>query len=300
MTGLLNSISGSLQDAARDSGQSVTNSGSIRAPMPEMEEFHVTRLVEAQDLVPEMSREASLDGFTHVSTLVNIGCERRVALAMKYQSVQRTTVTGGHKVMWLLGRAVEKHVREQVITSRERNGIYGVWVCHCGETCHTGFFPETVCRFCHRKLFEYREPVLREPEFKITGSPDLTLRDRGFFYPVEIKSMNPDQFKELEKPLPDHVAQVLLYQEIYHRDGFMMHENVVLIYVNKGFRWGSRDKVYKEYHINGQTETARIIVRDLLELADRLASGRVPERTLCSTPQNPTARKCDQCHLCFD
>ncbi len=297
---LLNSISSSLSDAAADAGQRVTNTGSIRSPMPEMEEFHVTKLIEAQDLVPEISREASGDGFTHVSTLINIGCERRVALAMKYNSVQRTTVTGGHKVMWLLGRAVEKHVKTQIITSRQGMGVYGVWVCHCEQTTHTGFKPDATCRFCHRKLLTYREPVLRDAEYKITGSPDLTLRDRGYFYPIEIKSMNPDQFKELERPLPDHVAQALMYQELYHRSGFMMHENIILLYVNKGFRWGSRDKVYKEYHIDGSTETARIIIRDLFELADRLASGRVPPRTLCTTVQNPTARKCDQCHLCFD
>lgn len=281
-------------------GQRVTNTGSIRSPMPDMIEFHVTRLVEAQDRVPEFTREAAEDGFTHVSTLVNIGCERRVALAKKYNSVQHKTVTGGHKVMWKIGRAVEDHVRKQVITSRQGNGVYGVWICHCEQTQHTGFKPEATCRLCHRPLLTYKEPTLKDTTAMITGAPDLTLRDRGFFYPTEVKSMNPDQFKDLDRPLPDHVAQVLMYQELYQRAGFQMHDNVVLLYVNKGFRWGSRDLVYKEYHIDGQTETARIIVRDLIELAERLASGRVAPRTLCSKPTNPTARSCEQCHLCFD
>jgi hypothetical protein len=218
-------------------------------------------------------------------------------------------VSGGHRIMWAQGRATEKHIREGVIATREGNAVWGVWKCKCEAAFHEGTQPpETArCNTCRQPLTTYHEPVLKDDDHMLTGSPDLTLvMPRNYLLVNEIKSMTPDMFDVLERPQPDHAHQGLMYRDMYRRQGFNVMDHVAIIYGRKQFKWGGVrgiNRVYKEYHVDANSRVALDMVAASYETADRIrrhTAGRVaPERRECSAPDSTKAKKCPVAHLCF-
>lgn len=267
--------------------------------MPTLPETMIKDVVLRQDRAPQASRLSHV-GFVHVSSLIGM-CARQYALAHRFEVEVVESVTGGHRVMWAMGRAVEKHVRGQYLKGVERANIYGVWKCRCESINHLGLFPGHTCNSCKEQATRYFEPVLRDEVNKIVGSPDITMiAGRFFFLPVELKSMNKEQFDALEAPLPDHIAQNAMYRYLYQQAGFLVHDKIKFVYTTKDFKYGDP---YKEYQIDctqpAVVSTVEYMVATAAEVQRAKDTHTLPNRSICQSPRNGRAKSCPVAHLCF-
>lgn len=267
--------------------------------MPAIPERLVSSALDQYDKRPQKSR-ISTPGYTHVSSLIG-ACVRQHALAKRFEIEHLETVTGGHRVMWEIGRAVERHARSGFIESREARDVYGDWRCRCKQASHIGFRPDRTCFACCEPLDQYHEPVLRDEDNRIIGSPDMTVVLGSYYYlPVEIKSMNKEQFDKLEAPLMDHINQAAMYRYLYKLAGFAVHDKVIIHYTKKEFQWGSP---YKEFHVDCTAPAIETMVDMTIDTARRIAlaveHGTAPARTICQSPTNSKAKACPVAHLCF-
>lgn len=271
----------------------------LRRAMPVIPDNYIKETLLRKDTEPQQSR-LNHPGYTHVSSLINI-CVRQYVLAGRYEVQAVERVTGGHRVMWKMGRAIEDHVRSQFIEGQGRTGIYGVWKCKCGNINHLGMFPSRTCNSCGTEATRYFEPVLHDEENKIVGSPDITfLVGRFYFVPVEIKSMNKADWDALEAPLPDHVAQAAMYRRLYQRKGFTVHDNVKFIYVTKDFKYGDP---YKEFQVDCTEPLIVSMVEGMEAAAHSIKVSNeqrlLPPRSVCRSATNSRAKSCPCAHLCF-
>lgn len=267
--------------------------------MPIIPDNYIKEVVLRKDKEPQASR-LNHPGYVHVSSLVGI-CARQYALAHRYQIEAVETVTGGHRIMWKMGRAIEAHVRNQFLEGEGYQGIYGNWKCECGSLDHLGMFPAATCQACGKKALRYFEPVLHDDVNKIVGSPDITfLVGRYFFVPVELKSMNKADWDALAAPLPDHIAQASMYRYLYQQKGFLVHDNIKFVYTTKDFKWGDP---YKEYQVDCTQEGVVNMVASMVEAARQIKVANdtrtLPARSVCQTAGNRRAKTCPVAHLCF-
>jgi hypothetical protein len=272
------------------------------APVPQQDvlpEKYLTEVLDAADRVPEKTR-AALPGYTHVSSLLGL-CPRQLVLMRREDRPLFNSVTGGHRVMWRIGRAVETHIRDQFVTARRRRGIIGQWKCRCEETVRVGFHQSVVCPKCNGSTDNYHELPLFNHAAKVVGNPDLLIENNGAVVVVEIKSMNADQFGEITSPIGNHVFQAGMYHDLLPGMGYRPHKQVVIIYCTKQFKYGSP---YKEYHVDVTTPALRAdresAVEGAAEVAQAMDADTLPPRTLCSGPTSSMARTCPVVTTCMN
>lgn len=210
------------------------------------------------------------------------------------------SVTGGHRVMWRVGRAVEKHIREQYIAGRQHQDIFGNWSCRCGAATHTGFYPTRQCNLCETRLYIYDEFPLFDREARIVGNPDLLTRFEGEYVVVEIKSMTKSQWDALTEPLADHIFQASWYRWLMANLGYPTRKEVVFVYCTKEFKFGVP---YKEFHVDVTTPGRVNLILDLraqvMDLNAHMEAGTVPVREICATPTCTTAKNCPVSATCW-
>lgn len=263
-------------------------------------EGFVTNTVTAQDRIPERIR-ASQAGYVHVSSLTAF-CGRQLVLMRREERPLLRSVTGGHRVMWRVGRAVEAHIREQFIKGRHFHGILGRWTCRCGKMSMPGLYRSTaVCNSCNGAVDVYGEYTLLDPESHLVGNPDLLIEHEGAVVVVEIKSMARERWEALQAPLADHVLQAGMYHDLLPKHGMRPHKSLVFVYCTKEFKYGSP---YKEFHVDATTGMLlnqraglRAQVRDAM--AHEMA-GTLPARTVCRNTSAQMAKECAVCAACFN
>lgn len=264
---------------------------------------HVLAMVEAQDARVEQPRTlGNRDGLTHLSSLLNV-CPREHVIARRFNISRPEQVTGGHRIVWKFGRAIEDHVRSSIIDARARRGVFGAWTCVCGHARHVGFHPPSAtCPACRKGLDHYREPEVIDPNSGVIGSPDITLVENGWYLPVEIKSMNKEDFDKLTRPVADHALQVLGYHRLLHLLGYRMFPEARLIYVRKEFLWGGRNRVYKEYSVRPEDHAAQIdaMLQAGGDIQAHLRAGSTPDRIGgCHSATCSRARSCSVSDVCW-
>jgi hypothetical protein len=218
-------------------------------------------IVDAQDRMPSRTRIAGR--YTHLTSLIH-GCARAQVIAREQRLTPSESVTGGHRVMWRIGRATEAHFRDSYIRAVDYKGVIGRWSCVCGRTSYQGLFNTraTRCRHCEYQPTVYKELTVKDEEAGIAGNPDFLLRLGGPVVVVELKSMNAENWNKLEEAMPDHVVQAGGYRRLLMQDGVPVLAYVIVVYVKKDFKWGSP---YKEFHVrvDGMAETPSYVVPTL-------------------------------------
>lgn len=279
----------------------MSDTGWVEAPQPVgdgLYEDYIKIAVDRMDRRPIPGRDGQ--GYTHVSSLIGACSRHHVILAM--EGIKPTSkVTGGHRVMWKTGKAVEAHVRDSFIESRDRQGIIGQWHCPCEETVTRGLWVDTQCVRCLKPANIYKEIVLEDHAHGITGAPDLPfIVANGLLTVGEIKSMNQEDFDKLTGPLADHVFQASCYRKMFRDRGIRVTDQVSIIYCTKRFKFGSP---YKEYHVDVTKGSWAQMTADAWAQAelikDSIAAGRLPPRTLCSSATTTRAKNCDCGTSCF-
>ena len=284
--------------------------------LPEFKEGFLSNLVTRCDNYPEQERVTS--DYIHVSSMVD-WCPRKFALQAlgkdTMPNVVGKNVTGAHRVVWALGRAAEKHVRDSIIRAVQYRGVFGNWKCLCEKTENPGFYNERMtCQWCKSKVRFYHEFTLFDDEHRVSGNPDLLLVRRKRIYPVEIKSITNSTsanamkrgFDTLERPFGDHTFQVDCYHYMLERnfdfdDSIQAGDRCMVLYVNKEFKWGSP---YKEYWMRAVEPHRKQLVRREFAKAKSTYNAihghaPLPERKLCNSITCDRAKKCPVAQQCF-
>lgn len=272
----------------------------------ELGKFSLLPAIREQDNKVVKSRRVDTQGYMHLSTFVK-HCPRRAVLTRDSDDDQSGTVLGSMRIVWEMGRGVERHIRGQYIKAVNREGIYGVWKCKCGKQKQTGFYRDRkACPSCGTKSKEYHELTVFDNEGMIVSNPDfLVLDGEGMLVPVEIKSINKEDFNKLEAPNGDNMNQLVGYWINLKDHGpdnvrSRLSNYVIIIYANKDFTWS--DDPYKEYRV--KLSQVQSMVNAYHQLRDTRISTLhdpeiMPERRLCAKVDKGPAKECPVAVRCF-
>lgn len=256
----------------------------------------------------------------HVSDLIQ-KCVRARALTARFdlQSPIRM-LTPSDIMTFAMGDAIHDEAKAMA-----RDGaphmIWGKWSCKCEFLKHDDpclfeeIDREEECPHCHSKVDRYHEVSFFDDEYGVVGNPDLIffIPRTGAYHVNEIKSIAPDQWKELTRPKPEHVFQVVWYWLLMQRSGMRLTDRVSIIYFTKGWLFGSQDNK-KEFMFDPQAELPRLA--DMIEDAKtykaymsaiRAVKGdkskaKLPALPLkvCASKDSKQAKTCHACDVCFE
>ncbi len=271
-----------------------------------VEQDLLKNIVDRMDVVPD-TRRVGANPWVHVSNLVRGMCTRQFWLARAYDTPVVSRWRGAHRVAFAMGHAAEAHVRGSLIDAMEPEQLFGCWTCRCGQARRNMCVLPTGedqdgwarCGACGRSIDIYREPTLRNEEYRIIGRPDLTLHDaQRYKIVVEFKSISIAGWNALGGPEPEHLAQALLYRWMYEQSGYAVHDEVILFYVSKDFNW--RGSPYKEYHIDATSAGCHLMIEAALAASRECFADEVPPNRTCPRPDHHIARACPLATICFN
>jgi len=267
--------------------------------LPDHEDFVIGHLNRAPQLFNHQRDGDNL----HVSDLLG-KCIRKLALSKRMNvKLPPERIYDGLGLTFAQGDAIHDYIKARIATGHPEL-MYGTWSCKCGRTSTPE--PTTLasstqtCPHCLTPVNQYHEIRVVDPEYGVTGSPDvLMLLDRfDVFHITEIKSINGEAFKELVRPLPDHILQVVFYWHLMNRAGYSLTDRVSILYSNKAYSFKSP---YKEFVIDARAEVHRLepYIEDAKAFKIALAGGELPVRSMCATRDTPDAKKCPMADMCF-
>ena len=223
------------------------------------------------------------------------------------------------RVLWATGRALEHHVRTQIIGAIPEK-TWGDWSCQCGHITLRGAFGDEIvlsatCWKCGSPTTTYCEHTVYDHDRKVAGNPDLILQDRDKLRVYEIKSTNETDYYKMKgkpkrksspategtgRPLPDHSAQALGYVRMLKEEVGVdrVHELPHILYVRKEYKWDSPyfitpAQIGEDSSVDRMLDTAEAI-----KLA-REEEGLPARHKQCLEPTSPRAKGCAGCSLCF-
>jgi hypothetical protein len=275
----------------------------------ELPDNYIKNMLDTQDAIPEKTRSATYAGYVHVSSLSGNFCAREYAIAQHEDLQLFETLTGGHKVTFRIGRAVESHVRENIIKGHGKENIFAMWKCECQidkpfpeeGTYRVGLWkPHIACKKCNKPLDVFDEPTIKDETNGVSGRPDLVVYHGKTLHITEVKSIKKEAWEELTEPLESHVKQNIFYPPLLRSLDLPVSNLVTFVYVTKDFKWGSP---YKTFTIDITQGRYKALREELLAEAKQVKTfketGESPPR-ICLTENSPLAKKCRVCFRCFN
>jgi len=187
----------------------------------------------------------------------------------------------------------------------------GNWRCpRCEQASGWGPYPEDgFCLHCassHRKWI-YLEANFVHTDTKISGSIDLIV-DLGLekLIPVEIKSIDKDQFKDLVAPLAEHRVRSQLYLDLIKNSNHLQahkvsHKLAKIIYVSKGYgAKNSNGKIspFREFNVQANEKA----IAPYLAMGEKVVHWRtqgVMPAGVCPNSFGPRVSSCSCPKECF-
>ena len=240
--------------------------------------------------------------YVHVSDLL-YSCMRKVALSDKLKTpIHSRPIYDSQGITFAQGEAIHSYIVGKAVR-QDPSIVYGNWTCNCGKHVITGTKVkadrEGTCGACNSPIHRYREIVVTNETYKVSGSIDLVLVPNGAIYPVELKSIKKDSWEELARPVPEHLSQVLMYWFLLREAGYNVHDKASIVYAVKEM---VMKNPFKEFVIRPSELMDRIQV--YLDLARELVLyreiGQLPNRIGgCYAPDSKDAKACQFCTICF-
>ena len=225
-------------------------------------------------------------------------CPKQTALDTIYpENIPTSTHGPALERIFGIGHALHEWIQNRWVGRSKK--LIGEWLCRACGTRTEGSMPEE-CESCGAAwtAITYIEPTLRHEALNIVGHCDgIVLLDEEK-YVFEIKTINPDAFDKLKKPLPANYFQVNIYMHLTDIP------RAVILYINKSngrlkeFHLERDDSVWSR--VRNKIGWVYAFMREL-----RAAHGEIPYGTLdampsaCSTPTYWRAERCHQSGPCF-
>ena len=272
------------------------------------EGYLVSKVLE-QDRIPETVRGGR--GMLHATSLLDM-CPRYYHLKILIDKKRYSTPRSDDRIVWAIGRAVEKHIREQYINSVSAQGVIGDWGCLCGKTRYKGAIADITtykCYKCDHTIKHYGELTLMDEDASLAGNPDLlyTRPDNKKVRVVEIKSMNKKRYDALKSPVANHVWQALIYRRLLAKNGYSPDDYVSIVYGCKDYSF--KGLPYREFTIKCDESHEKVLdtmweqAVKLKLFTEKVESGDSPElperHKLCDSMFASKASHCDECTACF-
>jgi len=274
---------------------------------PAADALDLERILREQDGIPQKTRVGT--EWIHLTSLTEF-CPRLWMLTHKYDlPLNDKSPRSSERVMWRIGRAVEDHIRSQIIEAIP-DQCWGDWKCQCGHHQPKGVTATQArrrkCKKCGGFALFYVEHTLYDPRVMVSGSPDLQIIDDGALRQLEIKSTANSYYTDIvrhQRPLPNHSFQVFGYRRLTYRDpswGGPVHSSPLIIYGRKEYRWESPYAVINPNE--GELQSLNIAwsqARQLKRMRRGQTNGLPPRLTACRTPDATKPAQCAGCALCF-
>lgn len=247
--------------------------------------------------------------YLHVSDLIHRCVRARALLELNQITMPRQTITLSDRMTFAMGDAIHDEAKA-LAREGSPNLVWGKWSCKCGylqheDPCTFAEVEPEECPHCRTAVDRYQEVSIFDDEFGIVGNPDLLfwLPRQQAFHVSEIKSIADAQWKELRRPKPEHILQVVFYWLLCRRKGMPVTDQVSIIYFTKGWLFGNQSN-YKEFLVDPQAELHRLDDMITDAKAYKAAKAAVSDMTLlpvktCATSDAKPAKSCGACELCF-
>lgn len=266
---------------------------------------NATPLTDLLDKSRVLVRPARDTAYLHVSDLVG-KCLRKIALVDMLgippapQNLRLTDL-----LTFAQGDAIHDVLKANAVRAGS-NMVWGGWSCKCEATkvpepcLHSEVDSERRCPACKGAIDVYQEVPTTNSEYEVVGNPDLILymREQNALHITELKSIAHDAWKELVRPQPDHVIQVLFYWFLMREAGYRLTNRVSIMYATKG--WIFSGSPTKEFVIDAVSQMDRLApyLQDAAAVKASRAGGGLPPR-VCPSESAPDAKKCEVCKSCF-
>lgn len=250
-------------------------------------------------------RAARQTEYLHVSDLLG-KCIRRIAIVESLKLPQRSQgLSMTDSLTFAQGDAIHDVIKHRISIGGPKH-LWGRWKCRCGSTVteHPSVLSEVdltvTCSACKQPTVSYVEVSMRDDEFKVVGNPDVVLFMSEFkaLYVAELKSISHDLWKDLVRPQPEHVMQVVFYWLLMRRKGYRLLDKVSVVYATKG--WMFSGSPIKEFVLDPFVELPRLntYIDDAKAMVAFRKGGDLPKRP-CQSAQVTQAKACDVCSTCF-
>jgi hypothetical protein len=215
------------------------------------------------------------------------------------------------------GRDTEKRIRNVYL----RDTAVGQWKCRVCKYTRSdyGHCPDpNPCPKCGYKFhWEYVEPEFDHPYYGVQVHLDVLVKfpQKPKLHVTELKTMAPDEFKNLVAPLAEHRQRTVFYLQAVAQSGLELAQRIdtseaSILYVSKAF--GCKDTTLKENGIKDMPFSPFkefVIKRDDTLNLTPLAKARVLKvwrdtqegmpAGICSNGLTPRAKACSTCAACY-
>lgn len=212
----------------------------------------------------------------------------------------------GLKVTFENGDLLAEQLRAKWMGQR----ALGKWRCIKCNAHHTGRKPDFNSPLCLH-LWRYEELVFEWPEYEFTGAIDLFAdldHPEGKATVVEIKTMNPEDFKSLKAPLAEHRIRTALYLALLERNKASLPFPVdtqtgIVLYISRGYGTTNPDYhndiiPFREFTVDNRPEDIKDPLDRALVMKKFKAEKKLPEKT-CKESWTEPAKWCSAVAQCF-
>ena len=168
--------------------------------------------------------------------------------------------------------------------------LKGGWKCPQCKSVEEGFRPAIDCKNCGCDKWGFVEPFIQIPELGIVGHCDGIIDHGDGPWVLDIKTIDPDRFKNLSEVSMSYVYQVHCYMLALDID------RAVILYVDKSANYANPTKEFKIKKNNR-------IIRDIKKISEyynESRTNRVLPEIMCKNKTCTSAKRCAFRSVCFD
>ncbi|MBS7812320.1 hypothetical protein [Roseococcus pinisoli] len=244
-------------------------------------------------------------------------CARRISIMDTTGKKPRDEyLTTAHVLTFAFGHAIQRVVINKMV---DAGTAVSDWKCLVCKAKWRFTKRPIACTVCGHNLIDPEEPRLVCPDTGLSGGLDVCA-DLGGLRPViiETKSIRPEDFKKLDKPLPEHTLRTQLYLDLAARipasdplHGKIDTTRAIVFYVSKG-GFGAMDEglpkegvlekfsPYREYVVTPNPKAVMgpfSRAKQVKGYRDRTQA--MPENETCPNAFCPRAKTCEVAKECF-
>jgi hypothetical protein len=249
-------------------------------------------------------RRGRADLYVHVSDLL-YKCQRKVAITDRHSMpVMGGNLSLSEELTFAQGNAIHDVLKRRTILGAP-DKVWGKWRCSCKSLrierpCLYTDIPESSCDNCGERPSIYEEVPMLSEELYLVGTPDLLLWLAAVqaYFVTELKSIAHDHWKDMVRPDPDHVLQVVFYWYLMRALGYSLIDTVSIVYATKSMVF--RGPPQKEFVFRPEDEIHRLepYIAEARALKAARDGGALPIRT-CANKDCTMAKACEVSTICF-